>query len=79
MSVDLRTRLDAEQAPIHAGQFFRERLPYLFYASPALLAPGPRAAIEQGSRKRRAVTVTFDRNCEHARSRSHQTASAADD
>ncbi len=43
MSVDLRTRLDAEQAPIHAGQFFRERLPDLFDAAQAEIAPGARA------------------------------------
>jgi len=43
VSVDLRTRLDAEQAPIHAGQFFRERLPDLFDAAQAEIAPGARA------------------------------------
>ena len=43
MSVDLRTRLDTEQAPIHAGQFFRELLPDLFDAAQAEIAPGARA------------------------------------
>ena len=40
MSVDLRTRLDAEQAPIQADLFFRETLPGLLDANHGLLAPG---------------------------------------
>ena len=40
MSVDLRTRTDAEQAPVDAGLFFRETLPALVDAHHAALAPG---------------------------------------
>jgi hypothetical protein len=40
MSVDLRTRLDAEQAPVQADLFFRETLPGLLDANHGLLAPG---------------------------------------
>jgi hypothetical protein len=43
MSVDLRTRLDAEQAPVEANLFFRETLPALLDAHHALLAPGASA------------------------------------
>jgi hypothetical protein len=40
MSVDLRTRVDAEQAPVEAGRFFRETLPARLDAHRALIAPG---------------------------------------
>jgi hypothetical protein len=40
MSVDLRTRVDTEQAPVDAGQLFRETLPARFDAHRALIAPG---------------------------------------
>ncbi len=40
MSVDLRTRVDSEQAPVEAATFFRETLPALFDAHQALIAPG---------------------------------------
>ena len=40
MSVDLRTRSDIEQAPIHAGSFFRETLPGLLDAQQAAVEPG---------------------------------------
>ena len=40
MSVDLRTRVDAEQAPIEAGSFFRETLPPRLDANQAAIAPG---------------------------------------
>jgi len=40
MSVDLRTRVDSEQAPVEAGPFFRETLPALLDARRALIAPG---------------------------------------
>jgi hypothetical protein len=40
MSVDLRTRVDSEQAPVDAGRFFRETLPALLDARQALIEPG---------------------------------------
>ena len=40
MSVDLRTRLDTEQAPVEAGPFFRDILPGLLDANHTLLVPG---------------------------------------
>jgi hypothetical protein len=40
MSVDLRTRVDSEQAPVLAGSFFREVLPPLLGAHQALIEPG---------------------------------------
>jgi len=40
MSVDLRTRVDSEQAPEPAGQFFREVLPARLDANRGLVAPG---------------------------------------
>ncbi len=40
MSVDLRTRVDSEQAPVEAGRFFRETLPALLDARQALIEPG---------------------------------------
>lgn len=40
MTVDLRTRSDAEQAPVEVGPFFRETLPALLDAHRAMLAPG---------------------------------------
>jgi len=42
MSVDLRTRTDASQAPVEAVPFFRETLPGLFEARRDLLLPGAR-------------------------------------
>ncbi len=40
MSVDLRTRVDAEQVPVEAGRFFRETLPALLDAHRSQIAPG---------------------------------------
>ncbi len=40
MSVDLRTRSDADQAPIETGPFFREVLPALLDANHLVIAPG---------------------------------------
>ena len=40
MSVDLRTRIDSEQAPLESGLFFRETLPGLLDARQSLIAPG---------------------------------------
>ena len=40
MSVDLRTRVDTEQAPVEAGRFFRDTLPPLLDAHQDLIAPG---------------------------------------
>jgi hypothetical protein len=40
MSVDLRTRVDSQQAPVEAGRFFRETLPPLLEARCAEIAPG---------------------------------------
>lgn len=40
MSVDLRTRVDSEQAPVEAGVFFREVLPLRLAEHRALIAPG---------------------------------------
>lgn len=40
MSVDIRTRVDSEQAPVEAGRFFRETLPPLLDAHQAQIAPG---------------------------------------
>ncbi|MCZ6783842.1 MAG: phytanoyl-CoA dioxygenase family protein, partial [Proteobacteria bacterium] len=40
MSVDLRTRVDSQQAPVEAGPFFRETLPALLDAHQELIAPG---------------------------------------
>ena len=40
MSVDLRTRVDGEQAPVEASQFFRETLPGLLDVHHGLIAPG---------------------------------------
>ncbi len=40
MSVDLRTRVDAEQAPVETGRFFRETLPPLLDAHQADIQPG---------------------------------------
>jgi hypothetical protein len=45
MSVDLRTRVDSEQAPGSAGPFFREVLPALLDAHHARIAPGARALV----------------------------------
>ena len=42
MSVDLRTRVDSEQAPVDPRRFFRGTLPSLFDAHQALIAPGAR-------------------------------------
>ncbi len=42
MSVDLRTRVDSEQAAVDASRFFRETLPALFDAHHSLIAPGAR-------------------------------------
>jgi ectoine hydroxylase-related dioxygenase (phytanoyl-CoA dioxygenase family) len=42
MSVDLRTRVDTEQAPVEANRFFRETLPPLLDAHHDLIAPGAR-------------------------------------
>ena len=42
MSVDLRTRVDGEQAPVKAGSFFLETLPALLDAHQGLIAPGAR-------------------------------------
>jgi hypothetical protein len=42
MSVDLRTRVDADLAPVEAGTFFRETLPPLLDAHQAGIAPGAR-------------------------------------
>jgi hypothetical protein len=42
MSVDLRTRVDAEQTPVEAGRFFRETLPAQLDAHQAGIAPGAR-------------------------------------
>lgn len=43
MSVDLRTRADAEQAPVEVGRFFRETLPQRLDAQQAAIAPGAAA------------------------------------
>ena len=40
MSVDLRTRSDAEQTSVDVGPFFRETLPALLDVHHDLLAPG---------------------------------------
>jgi len=40
MSVDLRTRVDAQQGPVAASVFFRETLPPLLDAHQPLIAPG---------------------------------------
>lgn len=40
MSVDLRTRVDSEQAPVEAGRFFRETLPARLDAHHAGIEPG---------------------------------------
>jgi hypothetical protein len=40
MSVDLRTRVDSEQRPVDAGDFFRETLPPLLDARRAEIVPG---------------------------------------
>ena len=45
MSVDLRTRVDSEQAPVSAGPLFREVLPGLLDAHQAQIAPGARALV----------------------------------
>jgi hypothetical protein len=42
MSVDFRTRVDSEQAPVEAGPFFRDTLPPLLDAHQAEIAPGAR-------------------------------------
>jgi len=42
VSVDLRTRVDAEQASVEAGLFFRETLPALLDAHQPLIAPAAR-------------------------------------
>ena len=42
MSVDLRTRLDSEQAPVEAGLFFGESLPAQLDARHGEIAPGAR-------------------------------------
>jgi hypothetical protein len=42
MSVDLRTRSDAEQLPIEPGDFFRDRLPALLDANHSMIEPGAR-------------------------------------
>ena len=43
MSVDLRTRLDAEQTPVAAGHFFRETLPAMLDSHHAMVTPGASA------------------------------------
>ena len=43
MSVDLRTRTDAEQAPVDASTLFGEILPDRFDAEQAGIAPGAAA------------------------------------
>ncbi len=40
MSVDLRTRVDSDQAPVEAGLFFRETLPSYLDVHQDLIAPG---------------------------------------
>jgi hypothetical protein len=40
MSVDLRTRVDVEEAPVDATAFFRDTLPPLLDSNQALIAPG---------------------------------------
>ena len=40
MSVDVRTRLDSQQAPVDAAEFFGETLPGFLDAHQALIAPG---------------------------------------
>ncbi len=40
MSVDVRSRVDSQQAPVEAGRFFRETLPGLLERSQAQVAPG---------------------------------------
>jgi hypothetical protein len=40
MSVDLRTRVDADQVPVETGPFFREKLPSLFDAQRDDIVPG---------------------------------------
>lgn len=40
MSVDLRTRVDSDQAPVEATLFFRETLPACLDSNQALVAPG---------------------------------------
>ena len=42
MSVDLRTRVDGEQAPVEASLFFQETLPALLDAHQGFIAPGAR-------------------------------------
>ena len=42
MSVDLRTRVDSDQAPVEVGVFFRETLPSSLDAHHDLIAPGGR-------------------------------------
>ena len=42
MSVDLRTRVDVELAPLEAGSFFRDTLPPLLDAHQADITPGAR-------------------------------------
>ena len=38
--MDLRTRVDGEQAPVQVGPFFRETLPALLDEHRAFIAPG---------------------------------------
>jgi hypothetical protein len=45
MSVDLRTRVDSEQAPVEASAFFGETLPPLLDAHQAKIAPGARELV----------------------------------
>ncbi len=40
MTVDLRTRVDSQQAEVEAGLFFQETLPALFDANQSLIEPG---------------------------------------
>jgi hypothetical protein len=40
MTVDLRTRVDGEQAPVETGPFFRDTLPALLDAHQAQISPG---------------------------------------
>jgi hypothetical protein len=45
VSVDLRFRVDSEQAPVEAGRFFRETLPALLDAHQARIEPGARELV----------------------------------
>jgi Phytanoyl-CoA dioxygenase (PhyH) len=45
MSVDLRTRIDSDQAPVETGRFFRDTLPDRLEAHRELVAPGARELV----------------------------------